>query len=740
MSQDSQLERLQKLREEQAYRWRRGEKLLVEEICKREPDLSTNSEALLELLYNEVLLRESAGEKPTAEEFTLRFPKLAEELRRQFAVHAALPPQEATNWARVADQTIEHSSTQTAMLVGAPAPMPLPMIPGYQIEKELGRGGMGVVYRAKHRQLNRTVALKMLRDRGLADGAQLARFRVEAEAVAKLQHPNIVQIYDFGEHDGLPYISLEYISGGSLEAWTRGPVQPVRECCALIELVARAIAHAHRRHIIHRDLKPANILFDPYDDQQETRPSGSSGSHSQHREILPFRPKITDFGLAKRFAEDSSLTHSEAILGTGAYMSPEQAWGHSKDVGPATDIHALGSILYELLTGESPFRDASLVKTLDRVRFEEARPPSQLRAEIPPSLDAVVLRCLRKKPEERYTTADELADDLRRFIAGEPVTTPPSPPANASSPALLPAAIAIGGLVAAVILAILFFGPTTDTVDPQNVNRGIGENQGGEVLLPPRTQGEPFALLVGVRSYKIGSSPIDLKYTESDVEELSRLLNRQGYPRKNIRLLTQWGEVDNPALAPTGANIRAALERLKKECIPDDTLLLALTGVGGSQDGEWIYCYLPADADLAEQKSLITMSELYKLLAEIPAKKKLVLVDTCQSASVGGVNWPKAPNPPEGVAVLFACGPRETSYENATIKHGVFSYQVLQALEGKADADQNGVITLDELKQYTGAGVRDFLAEQVPGAVQTPTLISSLKGTTAVLPAGPKSP
>jgi serine/threonine protein kinase len=268
----------------------------------------------------------------------------------------------------------------------------------------LGRGGMGVVYKARQVGLKRLVALKMIRDGALAGPEQVTRFRAEAEAVARLQHPNIVQIYEIGEHNGLPYFSLEFVGGGSLEARIKGGPPPARQAAQLVEALARAMHYGHERGVVHRDLKPANVLLT------------ADGA-----------VKITDFGLAKRLDEDLGLTHSEAILGTPCYMAPEQAWGKSKEVGPAADVYALGAILYELLTGRPPFRGQTRQETYDQIRFENPARPTYHRPEVPLALEVICLNCLAKKPHQRYATAQALADDLRRFLAGEPPQAGPSP-------------------------------------------------------------------------------------------------------------------------------------------------------------------------------------------------------------------------------------------------------------------------------------------------------------------------
>ncbi len=280
--------------------------------------------------------------------------------------------------------------------------------PGYDILGELGRGGMGVVYKAVQSRVNRIVALKMVLGGGHAEPTQLARFLREARAVAHLRHDNIVQLYEAGEHEGLPYFSLEWVAGGSLDRRPR-PLLP-REAARLIEQIAHGVEHAHQHGIIHRDLKPANILL------QSRGPSS------------PVVPKITDFGLARSVQEDSRLTGSGAVLGTPAYMAPEQGSGDPRRVGPATDVYALGALLYDCLTGRPPFQGPTPMNTLQQVLTTEPVPPTRLQPTIPRDLETICLKCLQKDPQRRYASAVALAEDLRRFQAGEPITARPVGP------------------------------------------------------------------------------------------------------------------------------------------------------------------------------------------------------------------------------------------------------------------------------------------------------------------------
>jgi WD40 repeat protein len=296
---------------------------------------------------------------------------------------------------------------------GTPPGAGMPQVPGYEVLGELGRGGMGVVYQARQKGLNRLVALKMILGGAHAGGQDLARFRAEAEAVAKLQHPNIVQIHEVGEVDGLPFFSLEYVDGGALDKRINGTPQPARQSAELIETLARAVHYAHERGIVHRDLKPANILLPRADkDTEGGWPACSSA-------------KITDFGLAKRLDSQAGQTASGAIVGTPSYMAPEQAGGQKQQVGPAADVYALGAILYELLTGRPPFRAETPLDTVLQVLTDEPVPPTRLQPKVPRDLETIALKCLRKEIGQRYASAGELADDLRRFLNDEPIRARP---------------------------------------------------------------------------------------------------------------------------------------------------------------------------------------------------------------------------------------------------------------------------------------------------------------------------
>jgi serine/threonine protein kinase/tetratricopeptide (TPR) repeat protein len=313
----------------------------------------------------------------------------------------------------------------------------LPTLPGYEITAELGRGGMGVVYHGRQCSLNRPVAVKMVLAGLDGDTSARHRFRTEAEAVARLQHPNVVQIFEVGEHGGRSFLALEYVDGGSLSRTLRGGPPSQREAARLAETLARAVHYTHIRGILHRDLKPNNVLLT------------ADGA-----------PKITDFGLAKVLDADVGQTRPDTLIGTPSYMAPEQAAGGTKVVGPQADVYSLGAILYELLTGRPPFRGSTALETLEQVRTCELVPPRCLRSSVSPDLQTICLKCLEKEPCRRYASAEALADDVRRFLEGEPVLARPVPVWQRAWRWARRRPLLIGKVsgIAAVMCALAFFG------------------------------------------------------------------------------------------------------------------------------------------------------------------------------------------------------------------------------------------------------------------------------------------
>jgi serine/threonine protein kinase len=387
-----------------------------------------------------------------------------------------------------------------------------PEVPGYEVLGELGRGGMGVVYKARHVRLKRLVALKMILAGVQASDEQLARFQSEAEAVARLQHPNIVQVYEIGEHNGLSYFSLEFVDGGSLAEHLHGAPQPPQEAAQMVETLARAVHAAHRRGIIHRDLKPANVLL-------------SSEGIS----------KITDFGLAKQLDVDGGHTQSGAVLGTPNYMAPEQAQGKTKDIGPAADIYALGAILYDLLTGRPPFQGASIWETIAQVVSAEPTRPSRLQPQVPAGLEAICLKCLCKDPQKRYATAEALADDLRHFQEQQTSETAriETPPIGWRGLRRWPL-IALGGSLAVLLclgIGLLIRSTSTDkAVHEESPGRAgtAGEEKpaalSGELILKVWTPGPG-----GKRGLIVGEDADALPVRKGELVHLEARLNQPAY-------------------------------------------------------------------------------------------------------------------------------------------------------------------------------------------------------------------
>jgi WD40 repeat protein len=390
--------------------WKAGQRPGIEGYLKDAQE-AARSALLRELVALDIEYRCRLGERFRPGDYRHRFPDLDPEWLKEWhrqcvecwegeapAEPVGLP---GDDWPPPPGTSAEPTTDSTAVPTGGgPTTAGLPTVAGYKVLEELGHGGMGVVYKAWDGSLKRFVALKMMRRGG--DVEERARFKLEAEAVARLQHANIVQIHEVGEADGRPYCALEFVEGGSLAQKLGGQPLPPREAARLVATLAEAMQLAHSRNIIHRDLKPANILL------------AADGT-----------PKVSDFGLARQLDTDSSLTATGAVVGTPSYMSPEQASGRHLEVGPATDVYALGAILFECLTGRPPFQAATSLDTLDKVRREEPMPPSRWNPKVPRDLETVCLKCLRKEPEKRYASAQELGDDLRRFGKGEPVRARP---------------------------------------------------------------------------------------------------------------------------------------------------------------------------------------------------------------------------------------------------------------------------------------------------------------------------
>jgi len=371
--------------------WRQGKARSVEQLLQSYPHLN-HEEAILDLIYSEMLLRQQAGLHPTLQEYRERFPALEEPLRVLFEVEATL------NAGLVASGDATVSASRLS----------LPRLQGCEILGELGRGAMGVVYRGWQSAMRRPVAVKLL-----FEEVPTGRIRSEIEAAARLHHPHIVALFEVKEYEGRVALILEYVEGGNLAQKLAGKPQPPRVAARLIELLSLAMAYAHDKGVIHRDLKPSNILL-------------AGGSHAP---LMDCTPKISDFGLARILRTESQgaepLTRSTDLLGTPSYMAPEQAEGR-RDLGPAVDVYSLGAILYECLTGRPPFLGETALATLEQVRFQQPVAPSIWQPGVPRDLEIICLKCLHKDPARRYRTAEALAEDLQRWQAGQVIRARPS--------------------------------------------------------------------------------------------------------------------------------------------------------------------------------------------------------------------------------------------------------------------------------------------------------------------------
>jgi serine/threonine protein kinase len=350
--------------------------------------------------------RREAGESVDIEELCRDCPELVPALRERLQALGAMNAALADDWTLVTDDV---GDTEVPV-------ERLPELPGYEVLRELGRGGMGVVYQARQLGLNRLVALKVLLGGRHASDSSRARFKAEIESIARLQHPNLIQVFEVGDHEGHTFFSMEYVGGGNLEERIAARPLAARDAAELVALLARAMQAAHERDVIHRDLKPANVLLAAFFGREEEWGVRGLGI-----------PKITDFGLAKRMDVSSSETRTEQIMGTPSYMAPEQAKGQSRHVGPATDVYALGAMLYRLLTGRPPFLAEAAIETVRQVAEDEPVPPRQVQPTVPVELETICLKCLQKQPAQRYESAAALADDLRRFLTNEPILAKPIP-------------------------------------------------------------------------------------------------------------------------------------------------------------------------------------------------------------------------------------------------------------------------------------------------------------------------
>jgi serine/threonine-protein kinase len=373
--------------------WRAGERPRIADYLESAPPAQRDA-MFAELLALELELRREQGESPCRDEYLADFPDRADAIAGLFSEAESLEAGEGTPIGRdgaTGDTTVPYVH-RDAMPPGET----LSTIGGYELIEEIARGGMGVVYRARHQGLKRLVALKMIKSGSMAGYEERQRFLREAELAANLDHPNIVPIYEVGEHDDRPYFTMKLVEGTSLSRQSGRFREDFRAIARLVATLARAVDYAHGRGFLHCDLKPSNVLLD------------GQG-----------KPYLTDFGLARRTGVDSSLSVSGAILGTPSYMAPEQATGSRARLGAATDVYGLGAILYELLTGRPPFRAPTIMETVVQVLERDPSAPRELRPEIPRELEGICLKALEKAPRNRYSSAEALAGDLENYLHGD---------------------------------------------------------------------------------------------------------------------------------------------------------------------------------------------------------------------------------------------------------------------------------------------------------------------------------
>lgn len=414
-------------------------RLRADEPCQAEhflaafPVLAQCSDYAVELIYTEYVNRDKLGQHPSPADYYVRFPQWRDRLQRLIQVDDIF-----RDLGPAASATLPRASGQQSTEIDLDLGSADSWQDRYELLDKIGIGGMGVVYKARQTSLNRLVALKMMRHGEDATPEERARFRREAEAMARLQHPNIVQIHAVGELNGRPYLAMEFLEGGTLTAHVASRPQTLRQAAQWVETVARAVHYAHCRDILHRDLKPLNILL-----------------------TADGIPKVSDFGLSKRMDSDGCHTWTGVAVGTPSYLSPEQAAGRKGEIGPRSDVYSLGAILYELLTGQPPFVAETKEATIQKVLTEEPVSPRARNLYVDRALEAICLKCLEKKPQDRYRTAEALAKDLDCWQRGKATTALPPWPTRAwrgvRRHSMMSAAVVLIGLTISIWMTVNYF-------------------------------------------------------------------------------------------------------------------------------------------------------------------------------------------------------------------------------------------------------------------------------------------
>lgn len=441
---------LNEILERQQRSWNDDDPISIEMFLAETPVLREQSSAIVDLIYAEILLREQRGENPSKEEYVSRFPNLSDSIERQFQIHRALEPSDQPKvLTDEGGKTLEENAAFSSMTINPPT------IPGFELQELLGRGGSGVAWRARDIKLERIVAIKFLLDNENADSGRAKNERLsrEATAAAKMLHPSIVQVHQVDEVNGVPFLVMEYVEGGSLAEKLRSGPLPVEKSVELATSIADAVEHAHEKGIVHRDIKPGNILLD--------------------RDGVP---RVCDFGLARKLDAEHSLHQTGDVLGTPAYMPPEQARGENAD--ERSDVYSIGAVLYESLCGRSPFQAAHPWEILYQVTTIDPIPLKQLNPAIPVELETICQKCLEKNPDRRYQAAAELAAELKRYTEGKPIhARPVGLLGKFSKWCLRNRAIAGLAAVSLLLLTTLAIGSTVAAVKLSASNKQILKEQ-----------------------------------------------------------------------------------------------------------------------------------------------------------------------------------------------------------------------------------------------------------------------